>query len=178
MKYYYLVYSILFALIFLQNSQGKIDLKMFFGVRHSNKKIFIIELLSRLAFVVLIVTLIREFTINGFQFNLVVIILQVLSLCLFFVSKKTMKESWATNIKKSNAKLVDTGVFAYSRNPVYIAYHLLFISTLFINYSIFTFVYINFIVVFHFLILEEEKFLINEFGEEYVMYCKRVRRYI
>ncbi len=178
MKYYYIIYSLLFVLVFLQNNEGKIDLKMFFGVRHKNKKIFIIELLSRLSFIILISALVVEFLLNGLKFNFVVIILQVLSLTLFCISKKTMKESWATNIRKSNSKLINNGVFAYSRNPVYVAYHILYISTLFINYRAFIIVYILFITIFHLLILQEEKFLLSEFGEDYQQYCKRVRRYI
>lgn len=178
MKIYYIIYSIVFALVFFQNNQGKFDLKMFFGVKHNNRKIFIIELFSRLTFVILIIALISEFAINGIKFNVVVIVLQVLSLILFFISKKTMKESWATNIKRDDTKLVDNGVFAYSRNPVYVAYHTLFISTIFINYIAFTVIYIIFLTVFHMLILQEEKFLTSEFGEEYLQYCKRVRRYL
>ncbi len=178
MKYYYIIYSILFGYTFLKNSEGKIDLSMFFGVRNSNKSIFIIESCSRLCFVLLIVALVGESIVNGFGFNIFAIIFQVLSLVLFYISKKTMSSSWATNIEKSNSSLVSTGVFAFSRNPVYVAYHLLFISMLFVDFKVFILVYIIFSVVFHLLILQEEKFLKVEFGEEYIDYCSNVRRYI
>ncbi len=177
MIYYYIIYSLLFLYLFLLNNQGKIDIKMFLGVGHSDKKVFMVELGSRLCFLALIISLIFEFIINGLEFNIIATFFQIISLILFYISKKTMKDSWATNIINS-PKLITTGIFRYSRNPVYVSYFLLFLSMIFVNYKIFSFIILIFLICFHLLVKQEEKFLINEFGSEYEEYMKNVRRYI
>ncbi len=175
---YFITYGLVFLYFFLLSNEGKVDITMFTSVKHTDKKVFFVEFLSRISFIILILFIFFGFINDKIDFNIISLLLQILSLCLFVISKKTMATNWATNIKNSQETLSTNGVFKYSRNPVYIAYHLLFISMLFINPLLFAIPYIFFAIAFHFLILQEEKFLKKQFKEEYRRYCNNTRRYI
>ena len=81
--------------------------------------------------------------------------------------------------KKVN-KLVTSGIYKYSRNPMYLGLLMIVISSsiFYLNiYSILTplffYVWIN-----RFQIKREEVFLIEKFGEDYLSYKKKTRRWI
>ena len=76
-------------------------------------------------------------------------------------------------------KLVTTGVFAYSRNPIYVG----FIALLLGQFLVFP----NWILLVYLLagtwlinrqVLREEAFLGQHYGAQYAEYCRRVRRYV
>ncbi len=99
---------------------------------------------------------------------------------LFIVSHAQMGKSWRMgNDKKTKTKLVTSGLFKMSRNPVYLSMitQAFGITILLLNVTtiiIFILVLINFNLV----IKSEEKFLEKKFGKEYINYKKRVRRFI
>ena len=77
-------------------------------------------------------------------------------------------------------KLVTSGIFKYSRNPMYLGMLMIVLSTsiFYLNiYSILTpllfILWIN-----KFQIKREEEFLIEKFGDKYITYKKRTRRWI
>ena len=77
-------------------------------------------------------------------------------------------------------KLVTSGIFKYSRNPMYLGMMMIVLSTsiFYLNiYSILTpllfILWIN-----KFQIKREEEFLIEKFGDEYLSYKKKTRRWI
>ena len=76
-------------------------------------------------------------------------------------------------------KLVTTGIFAISRNPIYVCF-LLFLTGLFMVHRniVIAVGIILFALAIHRQILREEKFLLSYYGGEYENYRKRVRRYI
>ncbi len=71
------------------------------------------------------------------------------------------------------------GIYHFSRNPMYLAYFIYFIGCVLLTQSL---VLLGFVLVFqitaHWIILSEERWCINKFGEEYIQYMKKVRRYI
>lgn len=76
-------------------------------------------------------------------------------------------------------KLVTTGIFAYSRNPIYVA----FASILLGQFLVFpNWILLAYLVgggwLIHRQVLREEEFLNKQYGVEYAAYCKRVRRYL
>jgi len=76
--------------------------------------------------------------------------------------------------------LIDRGPFKFSRNPIYLGYILVLIGVVINLGSVATIVtpiglFITINVIF---ISYEEKELDEEFGEEYIKYKKRVRRWI
>lgn len=71
------------------------------------------------------------------------------------------------------------GVYRFSRNPMYIAYFFTFLGIAALAKSpiLLSLVVVNQLTV-HWVILSEERMCVNEFGEAYEEYMKKVRRYI
>jgi protein-S-isoprenylcysteine O-methyltransferase Ste14 len=81
----------------------------------------------------------------------------------------------------SRAKnIVTSGVFGYSRNPMYLALAVTLISTSIIQSSVVFVITVPMFVVYmnEFQIKAEEAFLTEKFGEEFKQYMKSVRRWI
>ncbi len=178
MEIYYSIYGLIFLYLFLMNHEGKVSFKTLTAVKRENKRVFVIELFARLSFLLLLGSLIIGFIQDKITFNVPALIMQVVSLALFFLAKRTMAKNWATNITNKQETLTTSGIFKISRNPVYLAYHLLFLSTLFVNWQLFLPGYIFFAISFHLLILEEKKYLKVKFGDTYSQYCTKTRRYL
>lgn len=75
-------------------------------------------------------------------------------------------------------KLITNGIFAYSRNPIYVAFafiltgqFLIFPTPILLIYMIAGF------WLLHRQVLREEAYLKEHYREEYARYCRRVRRY-
>ena len=95
-------------------------------------------------------------------------------------SLKSFKDSFRVGIDESKPdKLITDGIFAISRNPLYVCFFLFFIG-MFLIYrnALITAAVILFPLAIHRQILREESFLKNHYGNEYKEYCKKVRRYI
>tara|TARA_B100001939_G_C16891031_1_gene595396 strand:- start:858 stop:1307 length:450 start_codon:yes stop_codon:yes gene_type:complete len=94
----------------------------------------------------------------------------------FIKSKTTVNPVKFKNVNR----LVTTGIYRYSRNPMYLGMILIIIST--------TIYYLNFLSVFSplifyiwinkFQINREEIFLEDKFGSEYLKYKSKTRRWI
>ncbi|MDP4282686.1 MAG: isoprenylcysteine carboxylmethyltransferase family protein [Bacteroidota bacterium] len=91
----------------------------------------------------------------------------------------TMGKSIRVGLPKEETHLCSRGIFRFSRNPLYVGVFLITIAsgmyfpeTGNIGLALYA------IGVHHAIILNEEKFLEKQFGEDYNAYRKRVRRYI
>ena len=77
--------------------------------------------------------------------------------------------------------LIISGPFAYVRNPLYLGNILLYVGIGLMSWALFPYLQLAAFVVFsfqyHFIVLEEEKYLIDEFND-YTVYCKNVPRFI
>jgi len=72
-----------------------------------------------------------------------------------------------------------TGVFKISRNPMYVAYFIIFLGCAVLTESWILFgLLIIFQISAHWIILSEERWCMQQFGEEYKKYMDNVRRYI
>jgi protein-S-isoprenylcysteine O-methyltransferase Ste14 len=81
---------------------------------------------------------------------------------------------------RAPGKLVVDGPFRYSRNPLYVSLTLMYVG---ISVAINTLwppalLFFAIVIVDRGVILQEEKFLERKFGEEYLSYKARVRRWI
>ena len=83
-------------------------------------------------------------------------------------------------IPSETTVLVTAGMYRYSRNPMYLGLVLLTIAaTIFFGTWLGIVIIIAFIFLLNFLqIIPEEEALLDIFGEEYVEYKKKVRRWI
>jgi len=74
---------------------------------------------------------------------------------------------------------VKKGLYRFSRNPMYVGFLLLTISSVLINANPFLLIFsIYSIMVYHFIIKGEEAFLEKRFGKDYISYKNKVRRYL
>lgn len=71
------------------------------------------------------------------------------------------------------------GLYQVSRNPMYISYFLYFLGCVILTCS---WILLGLLIIFqisaHWIILAEERWCIDQFGEKYLDYMNRVRRYI
>jgi protein-S-isoprenylcysteine O-methyltransferase Ste14 len=76
-------------------------------------------------------------------------------------------------------ELITTGPYAISRNPMYAAWHLIYVGSIFLVNTKWLLLLFSFALAFtHYrVILREERELEELFGTEYREYCKNVRRY-
>lgn len=108
------------------------------------------------------------------------IILGLLGDLIFFISVLTMKNSWRAGIPEHDkTELITNGIYRYSRNPAFLAFDFMYIGILLMYFNLFLLVFSIWpIVMLNLQILQEEKFLTNTFGEEYILYKKHTYRYI
>jgi protein-S-isoprenylcysteine O-methyltransferase Ste14 len=76
-------------------------------------------------------------------------------------------------------RLVTTSIFAVSRNPIYVGFAFVLLGQflVFPNWVLLIYLIAG-IWLFHRQVLREEEFLRKHYGQEYVEYSKRVRRYL
>ncbi|MDH5581741.1 MAG: isoprenylcysteine carboxylmethyltransferase family protein [Bdellovibrionales bacterium] len=98
----------------------------------------------------------------------------IIGCCVQFLKAKTHLEPW-----KESKNLITSGIFRFSRNPIYLGFFFIGISiAVYFN----SFWMIISLIPFYFLIQlfvirKEEKYLRNKFKEAYDQYCKKVRRW-
>lgn len=99
---------------------------------------------------------------------------------IFLMAVLTMGSSWRAGVAANDhRKLVNNGIFKLSRNPAFLGFDLVYIGILIMFFNWFLCVFTIFaIVMLHLQILQEERYLIGEFGEEYLAYKKKVCRYM
>ena len=104
-----------------------------------------------------------------------------LGICIILFSQYSLKRA-GTNIgpTRPTTKIVSTGIYAYSRNPIYAALCLILIgvgireNSVIIAASIIPLV----VMLYWAVIQKEEAYLENKFGEEYLQYKNKVRRWV
>jgi protein-S-isoprenylcysteine O-methyltransferase Ste14 len=89
-------------------------------------------------------------------------------------------DSWRVGFDiKTPGALVTNGIFAFSRNPIYLFLDLWFMGIFLINGRL---IFLGFAVLaladVHWQILQEEAFLRRLYGRSYQIYCSQTRRYI
>jgi len=122
------------------------------------------------------VVLIPNQTLVSILILLIGILILILPVSKFIKSKTTIDP---IKFKKVN-KLVTSGIYKYSRNPMYLGLLLIVISSsiLYLNiYSVMTPIFFYYWIN-RFQIKREEIFLTEKFGKEYVLYMTRTRRWI
>ncbi len=89
-------------------------------------------------------------------------------------------DSWRIGIDEEHAgDLVTGGVFAVTRNPIYLAFDLIFLGIFLINGTLIFLIFaVLAIFATHCQIRREEKFLRQQYGASYDEYCKHAPRYL
>ncbi|MDH5604543.1 MAG: isoprenylcysteine carboxylmethyltransferase family protein [Cyclobacteriaceae bacterium] len=90
-----------------------------------------------------------------------------------------MKNSWRVGIKyDQKTELVTSGIYRISRNPYFLSYDILIMGYLLLFPSpLLLVLYLPLVIVFHKMILEEERYLETVHGQDYLAYKKKTGRY-
>ena len=111
--------------------------------------------------------------------NVVGGIILLFSLILLLITLLHFKTSLRFGFDKNQpGKLITTGVFSISRNPFFLSLVFYFSGISFIFPTLFFILFTLLALIgIHFFILKEEKFMTENYGEEYKKYSQKVRRY-
>lgn len=107
-------------------------------------------------------------------------LLMVLSLCWILIAQIHMGQSWRIGFnKKDIAPLISTGVFRFSRNPVFLGMIITQIGFFLVMPNAVTFMILS--QVYQLLQIQvrlEEEYLTSIHGDEYKKYCEQTRRWL
>ena len=147
------------------------------------KKTFITELFLKIVTYSVVLVEVLSIFIYHKDLNLIQyiigLIISSLGVLTFIVAMITMKDSWRAGIQsEEKTSLIKKGIYKVSRNPAFLDFDLMYIGLLIMFFNIVHLVFVLLaIILLHLQILEEEKFLINTFDDEYIDYKKKVNRY-
>lgn len=122
-----------------------------------------------------------NFSLNGINiFALIFLIIAAIIIILSMYKFKKIKTTISPLRPNKTSSLVNSGIYAYTRNPMYLGLLLMLFSTALFLKNLISFLIIPLFILFitKNQILPEEEALENIFGEEYKNYKKKVRRWI
>lgn len=100
-------------------------------------------------------------------------------LLLSILSIINLGESTSLGLPEEETVFKKTGLYRISRNPMYVGFNLLTVSSILYTGNIYILLMgLYSIAVYHFIIINEEKFLETRFGRDYSDYKRKVRRYL
>ena len=109
-------------------------------------------------------------------------ILGLISSTFIFISGFNMFKSYDENPLPTSTtnRIIKTGIFAYTRNPIYLAIVMFFLSMFLVFENVMYFLSaVGLAIWLHsYVIKSEENFLLNKFPDEYDRYMKAVKRWI
>lgn len=78
------------------------------------------------------------------------------------------------------SRLVETGPYRFTRNPMYVGNIVTYVGIALAMNVVWPLILLPLVIVnlYYFVIREEEKYLSERFGDAYVQYCRRVRRWV
>lgn len=121
---------------------------------------------------------IPSYSIKELKIPLIIIGIILVILSCYMWYKSVIEDKLDKYILKG--KLLTTGIYSYTRNPIYSAFTILSLGILLIenNYYLLILPFIYWLFLTILMVLTEEKWLQKEFGKEYEEYKKRVNRCI
>ena len=140
----------------------------------------------RIAVGVLVVSyIVGEFLIPKYPtiyfIKLIGILGLIVSLGIFFSGFNIFKTYDENPVPTSSTnKIIKTGIFAYTRNPIYLSFVIFLLSMFFVFENVMYFLSAVAMAVWlhNYVIKEEEKFLIEKFPDEFDRYMATVKRWI
>lgn len=174
-------YGIYFAKMLAQRRQG-IQTRQIGRVKE--KSVHIVELLMSIATlaapVIQILSIIFGWNHMPANARFTGFCIGMLGDIIFLASVLCMKDSWRAGIPdKDRTTLVTTGIYRYSRNPAFLGFDFMYVGLLLMYFNLSMLVVSAFaIIMLHLQILQEERYLTENYGESYREYRKYVFRYL
>lgn len=146
------------------------------------KRIIIPPVFVLISLILIVISyfLLPELNWIPFPLNLLGIIVGFVGFVIMGKSNDLFKKHQTTLTIEKSSFLIQDGVFSKTRNPMYISMFLLLLGIGFCFRNIFSILTpFVFIILIHFLfVLKEEKLMLEAFGQDYLDYKKRVKRWI
>jgi len=136
-------------------------------------------LILTIVFIILSVKeIIPYYQLSFLRIPFIIIGVLLIILGIYIWIQGAIKSKIDDNILKN--KLVTTGIYSYTRNPLYTSFIFIFTGILFIMNNLWLLIlpFIYWLLLTIFMINTEEKWLLNLYGKEYKDYCERVNRCI
>ena len=174
-------YGIYFSKMIIQKKQGIKTRQLGKG---KNKNVRAVEILLSVATLVIIpiqlISIMLDLTILNDNVRFIGFSVGILGDILFLISIITMKNSWRAGIpSEDKTEFISNGIYKISRNPAFVGFDLMYIGICLLYCNVLTVIFSLFaIIMLHFQILQEEKYLEKTFGEIYIAYKNKVFRYI
>jgi len=158
-----------FLLSSLLNKEVSSRLAFFPPTLGIEKPAYLVNITTTL--LLLVVPFFLRISFGGFTGNV--------GLCFLIPSLAVYGISIAHFARPNNTGLNTAGLYRFSRNPMYVAFFFFFLGSSLLTRS---WLLITILVIFqvsvHFMILSEERWCMEKFGEPYKEYMKKVRRYL
>jgi protein-S-isoprenylcysteine O-methyltransferase Ste14 len=108
------------------------------------------------------------------------LVLLLIALVWTVIAQSHMKDSWRIGIDtETKTELVTTGLFGYSRNPIFFGMIVSLIGLLLTTPNAFTLLFLSIgYILIQIQIRLEEEFLLKQHGKDYLAYQQKVRRFI
>ena len=145
------------------------------------------KLAMMLCWLALLIQTFNKFNVSLWQGN---VVLSLLTVILFtsgsifqFIAYinlgKNLKFGIPDKDEENQSTLIVKGIYRISRNPMYVGFYLITIASCLYVLNPFVWAMVVFtLTVHHYIILKEEQFLSKKFGDEWLGYTKKVRRYL
>jgi protein-S-isoprenylcysteine O-methyltransferase Ste14 len=102
----------------------------------------------------------------------------MMTLALILIGIIILRSAEKMLFHETQSGVIDRGLFAYVRHPLYLGVLLIYLGFVLGSFSILSFVaFVLIFFVYNYLAIFEEKDLERMFGEEYLQYKKRVSRW-
>lgn len=120
--------------------------------------------------------------LNGLQYHSLIALsylLLFIGLILVILSAIYLGKSTRLGLPAENTVFKKNGIYHFSRNPMYLGFNMITLSSIAHNLNIVIFLMGFYsIYIYHLIILGEEKYLLKRYGKEYEDYKIKVRRYV
>ncbi|WP_321506664.1 PEMT/PEM2 methyltransferase family protein [uncultured Methanoregula sp.] len=111
--------------------------------------------------------------------QLIALFLWVSGFALLYLGRFTLGDSFRFGTPGEDTRLKVNGLFRLSRNPMYVGMYVTMVaSALYTLNPVVVLLGVFVIVIHHTIVMAEEEHMQKVFGQEYLDYCDRIRRYI
>ena len=174
-------YTFYIAKLVIQKKQSIKTNQM--GMGNKSKKVLMIERIMSIATVLVIVAEVASiFLVKHYlplPVRIVGIVLAATGVLFFAMATVTMKSSWRVGIPEEKTTLVTDGIYAWSRNPAFVGFDLLYAGICLVFFNIpLLIISMWAAVMLHLQILQEEVHMEKMCGAEYREYRARTMRYL
>jgi protein-S-isoprenylcysteine O-methyltransferase Ste14 len=112
-------------------------------------------------------------TLIGFPEKVIGCVLFAVAIAITIVAHGAQKQ--AHRKAQDITRLITTGIYARCRHPIYLAFIVMNVATVFVFAKLWLMIVaLPFMVLWHFEARQEEKFLLDKFGDGYTVYMRNV----